>query len=102
MGMEVLDRPETSAEDSSAPAEKVVIALEPIKDPKGQSYEKDDADEDPVEESPKAAVVESHPSKEFPAKAILGTWKCVDTKGLDEYLKESGCSWGQRRIACAA
>lgn len=42
------------------------------------------------------------PSSGAPAEPLLGSWKCVATAGLDEFLKATGVGMFQRKIANAA
>eukprot|EP00435_Cladocopium_sp_Y103_P015709 s243_g3.t2 len=40
--------------------------------------------------------------EEVDLEVLLGTWKCVDTWGLDEFLKTNGVGMLQRKLAASA
>merc|ERR1712194_158355 len=63
----------------------------------------DEEDEAP-EDVGGGAVVKliSRPASAFPANALMGSWTCVATQGLDEFLIASGAGMFQRKIAGAA
>jgi len=44
----------------------------------------------------------SKPSAAFPAHALMGSWTCVATHGLEDFLVASGAGMFQRKIANAA
>eukprot|EP00931_Biecheleriopsis_adriatica_P078274 TRINITY_DN51731_c0_g1_i1.p1 TRINITY_DN51731_c0_g1~~TRINITY_DN51731_c0_g1_i1.p1 ORF type:complete len:224 (+),score=40.45 TRINITY_DN51731_c0_g1_i1:44-715(+) len=37
-----------------------------------------------------------------PLEPILGSWKCIDTWGMDEFLKATGVSYVERKLAAGA
>lgn len=80
-------------------SKKAPITLQQEEMPAEADGEQDEEEE--VVESPMSKA-KSTPSAGFSANAIVGSWKCVGTNGLDEFLIKSGASIFQRKIAKAA
>mmetsp|Transcript_51965 Transcript_51965/g.121679 ORF Transcript_51965/g.121679 Transcript_51965/m.121679 type:complete len:404 (-) Transcript_51965:81-1292(-) len=64
--------------------------------------EADGEEQDEEKKPPALDRVTSSPSHGFKAHAMVGTWECVGTHGLEEFMIKSGVGTFQRKIAKAA
>lgn len=56
----------------------------------------------PTSVAPPAAAPAAAPADDGIPHPIIGVWKCVETRGLDDFLKATGVGMFQRKIANAA